>query len=408
MAIEQTQQNTVPTTKATVRKRLEVIASAGVIPLESRVRNSDVRACAYSRSGAFLAWSQGFLVKVLRVRDENGEPMNPSQQLTLNCISNVRCLAFLELPKKNLAVCSGRKASFTFTDFRKVNDTLLAAGSEDGKIRIWSANTGRLYMHLWDHKQIVTSIEFDPTGSLTLLSASKDATCKLWDLQDGGNMFKTLKEHKSLNGFCIDWSKNGSLVATGGADSQVFLWKVSGWSVLFRMKGHLNTVSALSFSPDGALLASASHDTTVVIWNTATGQSLQQLCHMVPMPRPIFASGYNDHFVRSVAFCKDGNRLFTTCDNGTVNLWGLNCPLSPPLASLEIPNPISCSFAPNGTEVLVGSKNGQVSLVSVQPFIPSLLHMSRSVICHCLTSPENVNALPIPPNMKDFLLYQYS
>lgn len=50
------------------------------------------------------------------------------------------------------------------------------------------------------------------------------------------------------------------------------------WSLeLQKLEGHTGWVSAVAFSQDGSLLASASGDQTVRLWNPATGQEIQKL-----------------------------------------------------------------------------------------------------------------------------------
>jgi WD40 repeat protein len=48
-------------------------------------------------------------------------------------------------------------------------------------------------------------------------------------------------------------------------------------AVLQILEGHSGYVSAVAFSPDGKQLASSSYDTTVRVWDAATGATLQIL-----------------------------------------------------------------------------------------------------------------------------------
>jgi WD40 repeat protein/serine/threonine protein kinase len=64
------------------------------------------------------------------------------------------------------------------------NDSLLAAGLEDGAIRIWEANTGQLRAELFGHESSVREITFSIDGR-TLISSSCDKTVRLWSVEHG-------------------------------------------------------------------------------------------------------------------------------------------------------------------------------------------------------------------------------
>jgi WD40 repeat protein len=78
---------------------------------------------------------------------------------------------------------------------------------------------------------------------------------------------------------------------------------------MLTLRGHTNTVTSVSFSPDGKRLASKGDSgSTVKIWDALSGQELLTLRE---------TAGY----VSNVAFNPDGKRLVAGCGDGTVKIW---------------------------------------------------------------------------------------
>lgn len=68
--------------------------------------------------------------------------------------------------------------------FLLVKDDLIVSGSNDCKIKVWSASTGECLRTLVGHEALVRALSFDPRSG-RLVSASYDKTVKLWDLGSG-------------------------------------------------------------------------------------------------------------------------------------------------------------------------------------------------------------------------------
>ena len=74
--------------------------------------------------------------------------------------------------------------------------------------------------------------------------------------------------------------------------------------------GHLDRVAGIAVSPDGRLMATASNDGLVKVWDISTGKELRTF------------RGHTS-WVRSVAFFPDGNRILTSSDDLTTRVWSI-------------------------------------------------------------------------------------
>ena len=70
------------------------------------------------------------------------------------------------------------------------------------------------------------------------------------------------------------FSPDGQRLASGSDDSTVKVWDSATGKELFALKGHTAAVTSVAFSPDGQHLASGSSDRTVRIWESTTAKEM--------------------------------------------------------------------------------------------------------------------------------------
>ena len=85
-----------------------------------------------------------------------------------------------------------------------------------------------------------------------------------------------LKHHKGTVN-CVAYNFDSSLLASASKDGTVAVWNTKTGMVEFVLKGHTGEVWSVAWSPDGQLLATGSYDNTVRIWDVSTQQQVAEL-----------------------------------------------------------------------------------------------------------------------------------
>ncbi|KAK3145264.1 hypothetical protein QOZ80_4AG0326450 [Eleusine coracana subsp. coracana] len=140
--------------------------------------------------------------------------------------------------------------------------TLLATGSYDGQARIWSKD-GELKQTLFKHKGPIFSLKWNKKGDY-LLSGSVDKTAIVWDTKTWE--CKQQFEFHSAPTLDVDWRNNNSF-ATCSTDNMIYVCKIGETRPVKAFSGHQSEVNAIKWDPTGSLLASCSDDWTAKIWS---------------------------------------------------------------------------------------------------------------------------------------------
>ena len=226
----------------------------------------------------------------------------------------------------------------------------LAAGDDDGKVKLWDTATGKELAALSGHAKGISSVAW-PRDGQKLVTASYDQTARLWDAATGQSL-ATLKGHsKRVN--AAAFSPDGKKVATGSDDGTVKLWDAVTGSEVMTIRSHATWVRSLAFSPDGRKLATGHSDKpTLKLWDAVTGRELR---------------AFNEDFglIRSIAFSPDGNRLATGSNDRTAKLWDVKTGRELALFKGHTSGIHAVAFSPDGQRLVTGSADRTAKLWDV-------------------------------------------
>jgi len=151
------------------------------------------------------------------------------------------------------------------------DDGGLLAVSDQGRVEIWQARTGRKQAEIpASDDQFVTGLAFDPAGR-QLITSGGQATpiARVWDTASG-RLLRELRGHThglTSQGF----SPDGLLAVTGSQDTTARVWRLADGQAIATFGGHRDMVMDVRFSPDGQRVLTASGDGTARIFNVSPG-----------------------------------------------------------------------------------------------------------------------------------------
>jgi WD40 repeat protein len=205
----------------------------------------------------------------------------------------------------------------------------------------------------------VLDVGFSPDGrSVATATLANDEPVDLWDVATGNHLRSLPYDGSDANaGHAVAFSPDGRFVA-GSGFTFVRVWRLSDEN---HVQIETGVVNALDFSPDGSLLATGANDGSLRLWDVRTG-------------RDVASTFSNLGQVTDVTFSPDGGTIATSSSDGSVRLWRSRT-LEPLMTiatdaaglswSTDLPQG-EVAFSPDGARLAYTAEDGMVRVLMLR------------------------------------------
>jgi WD40 repeat protein/serine/threonine protein kinase len=203
----------------------------------------------------------------------------------------------------------------TAVSFSPDGHCLVSAGL-DGMVKRWDAASGRLLEPVLRHPSPVQDVVYLPTGRMIAVGAN--GMGKMWDVAAGIEIATLKGHHQTIDRAVL--SRDGFMLATAGRDHTICLWDLTvepkaAAEIIPRRSfiglSDTQQITGLAFSADGRRLASSGLDHTIRTWDVVSGnETLALRGHLDAVTGVAFSP--NDRLLASAS--PQGIRIWEAAD----------------------------------------------------------------------------------------------
>jgi Protein kinase domain/WD domain, G-beta repeat len=227
-------------------------------------------------------------------------------------------------------------------------DMIVSGGHGDrgaGAVVLHAPQNGKRIGNVINHDRPVRGIALSADGK-QLATGDSEGIVRIWEFRTGAKL------HEFQHGTGVNhlaFSADGEYLLSACDNKTIRLWNVAQDRQERLFEGHTATVAYVAFSADGRHALSASYsdlgdsDDTVRIWEVATGKEISKL-----------QVGEEGHQLTCAVASRDGRRILTGHQDGSVCLWDLASKKKLATFSKHKGRVQSLAFAPDGRLGLSG------------------------------------------------------
>lgn len=199
----------------------------------------------------------------------------------------------------------------------------------------------------------VRAVAWSPDGRVVAAGAR---AIHVWDVTTGEQVGMWHGHTQQIYG--LAWSAASGMLASASADGSVRIWDTQhGTTVMILGGSESAPVYSLAWSPDGSKVVSGSKDGTVMLWDATTGKKLATWIG----PATRRAMGPNPFAVWGVSWSPDGRRVVSTRYDEKVLVWDVQAGKELAVLTLDS-QPNGVTWSPDGAVFAMTDDNGLVSL----------------------------------------------
>ncbi|XP_033108303.1 E3 ubiquitin-protein ligase COP1-like [Anneissia japonica] len=204
-------------------------------------------------------------------------------------------------------------------DFNKMDPKLLASGSDDAKVKLWSTNMEQSVTCI-EAKANVCCVKFNPSKVYDITFGSADHCVHYYDLRNPKKPLNIFKGHKKA----VSYTKflNSEEIVSASTDSQLKLWNVNKTNCLRTFTGHTNEKNFVGLTANDGYIACGSENNSLSVYYK--GLSKQLLAFKFDTIRSVLDSDKREEdsneFVSAVAWRTGSNVCVAANSQGTIKI----------------------------------------------------------------------------------------